>query len=303
MTTELNPADIRWRVSNTWDKGPVKWGMLVGYIDARTCMEALDSLDENWSAVHGDPIVVGNDLIGVPLSLTVNGVTRSDVGMPSSQEPIKGAYSDALKRAAVHFGIGRELYELPKIAVECEVYERTGKVKAPKALPVYRKGRWDIDRKVGWVKYDREPDEQPESSERAASTGKREAPAMTSTPVPSRYRRGELQELMAAHNLDNDAVEVYATAAGIPRDERPMSDESMDKLIDAIRESVAIEPVEVVPSPAGESSASGDTPLSPDAAPPKGRTVEQAIADANDKAAKAKKSELVQESLLGEPVA
>ena len=59
MTTELNPIDIRWRVSNTWDKGGTKMGMLVGYIDARTCMEALDALDANWSAVHGDPIIVG----------------------------------------------------------------------------------------------------------------------------------------------------------------------------------------------------------------------------------------------------
>src|SRR5687767_5832276 len=94
----IRPEDIRWRVGQVSKKDPHK-GSLLGYIDARTCMEALDALDPEWSAVHGDPIIVGDVLMGVPCTVTVNGVRRSDVGMPSSQEPIKGAYSDALKRA------------------------------------------------------------------------------------------------------------------------------------------------------------------------------------------------------------
>src|SRR5688500_11776665 len=127
--TALDHADIRWRVSNTWDKGDTKMGMLVGYIDSRTAMEALDVLDEKWSSKM-EPISLNGES-GIRCTLVVNGVAREDVGVASNTEPLKGAFSDALKRAAVHFGIGRELYELPKIAVECEV--RNGKVKDRKS--------------------------------------------------------------------------------------------------------------------------------------------------------------------------
>ena len=153
--TGISPESIDWRVSNTWDQGSEKWGMLVAYIDARTAMEKLDELDASWSS-RMEPITLSGQA-GIRCTLTVNGVSREDVGVPSNTEPLKGAFSDALKRAAVHFGIGRELYEMPKIAVQCEV--RNGKVRGPKALPVFRDGRWDIDRKVGWVKYDHAPRE------------------------------------------------------------------------------------------------------------------------------------------------
>jgi Rad52/22 family double-strand break repair protein len=53
----------------------------------------------------------------VECTLTVCGARRADVGYsnaPDSEdeiEPAKAAYSDALKRAAVGFGVGRWLYE------------------------------------------------------------------------------------------------------------------------------------------------------------------------------------------------
>jgi hypothetical protein len=45
--------------------------------------------------------------------LSVVGVTRDDVGTASNFEPSKGTASDALKRVAVMFGIGRYLYSHP----------------------------------------------------------------------------------------------------------------------------------------------------------------------------------------------
>ena len=254
----IDHDDIRWRVSNTWQKGDTKMGMLVGYIDARTCMEALDTLDPNWSAVHGDPIIIGNDLVGVPCALTVNGVTRSDVGMPSSQDPIKGAYSDALKRAAVHFDIGRELYELPKIAVECNVDERTGKAKSPKATPVYRNGRWEIDRKYGWVRYDREPDEQPERrgpAVKAASTP-------SGAPVPRTPEEDALvAELFALPGMSTARASLLADAVGVEKGTRANAEQLRAML------ARATQPGESAPSPVDPPEAgtlgpaSGSTPL------------------------------------------
>lgn len=52
---------------------------------------------------------------GISCELTVLGVTKSDVGTPSPSDELKGAYSDALKRAAVKFGIGSYLYELKNL--------------------------------------------------------------------------------------------------------------------------------------------------------------------------------------------
>jgi len=307
MTTELNHADIRWRVSNTWEKNGTKMGMLVGYIDARTAMDALDAIDPEWSAVHGQPIIVGSELIGVPCALTVMGVTRSDVGMPSSQEPIKGAYSDALKRAAVHFGIGRELYELPKIAVECEVVN--GKVRGPKAYPTYRKGRWEIDRQFGWVKYEREPEDQPEKA-RGGS------PSSPSAPSPVQRTPAEqalLDQILAVPGMTHARMSLMAEAVGVEKGERATEEqlrlmvgliESPEQSADAGATGPADEGAEG--SDSAPSTSAADSPEAPpgseESAPSlalldeavriaeapakrKGRTVEEAIADAEAKAA------------------
>lgn len=148
---------IKWRVVRSLgNRNGAEIGQLVGYIDGRICMQLLDELDEKWS-VEQAPILSDGRLIGVQTMLTVNGVTRSDVGVPSNQDPVKGAYSDSLKRAAVHFGIGRELYELPQVFAELSV---EGKSKTPKTKPTFNEdtGRWEIAQ-PGWVWY---PEEEPE---------------------------------------------------------------------------------------------------------------------------------------------
>lgn len=157
MTKEIDKQLIRWRVARSLgQRNGVEIGQLVGYIDGRICMTLLDAMDDSWS-VEQAPLVAGDRLIGVQTMLTVNGVTRSDVGVPSNQEPVKGAYSDGLKRAAVHFGIGRELYELPQVFAPLNA---EGKSKTPADKPTFNEatGRWEIAA-PGWVWY---PDEEPE---------------------------------------------------------------------------------------------------------------------------------------------
>ena len=82
------------------------------YVDARAVMQRLDDVltPEGWeftsSVLPGTDVVHGR--------LTVAGVVREDFGYPNSdrdEEPIKAASSDALKRCAVMFGIGRHLYD------------------------------------------------------------------------------------------------------------------------------------------------------------------------------------------------
>lgn len=87
---------------------------MVAYVDARTVMERLDEVCPSaWSfkvkLYSGQPVVARGQL-------TVAGLTRSDVGEAGAGEAAgaKAATSDALKRCAVHFGVGRYLYDLPR---------------------------------------------------------------------------------------------------------------------------------------------------------------------------------------------
>ena len=87
--------------------------LVVAYIDARDVMDRLDDVvGPDW----GDRYEKSGTAKGLVCYLTVAGVTRADVGDDDNDnEATKSAYSDAFKRAAVKFGIGRFLYDLPKM--------------------------------------------------------------------------------------------------------------------------------------------------------------------------------------------
>jgi hypothetical protein len=89
------------------------------YVDARLVLDRLDLVcGQNWRASFdtGPEVLApvakakeGERILYVRCRLTVFGVTREDVGEGDTP---KAAFSDALKRAAVHFGIGRALYAM-----------------------------------------------------------------------------------------------------------------------------------------------------------------------------------------------
>lgn len=85
--------------------------LIVPYIDARDVIERLNEVaGGDWSDAY--QTING----GLECALTVCGVTRRDIGATDNEnETEKSAYSDALKRAAVKFGIGLYLYNLPKV--------------------------------------------------------------------------------------------------------------------------------------------------------------------------------------------
>lgn len=82
------------------------------YVDARFVMERLDEAvgpfgwTDSYRETDGGTVCT--------ISITLDGevwVPKSDVGTPSNIEGVKGRFSDAFKRAAVKWGIGRDLYE------------------------------------------------------------------------------------------------------------------------------------------------------------------------------------------------
>ena len=95
---------------------PGRGGKKFGYITARQAAERLDAVVGcgNWSSSFR---VLDLEHGAVECTLTVCEVSKADVGYPNDadndpeDEPLKAAYSDAFKRAAVQFGIGRWLYQ------------------------------------------------------------------------------------------------------------------------------------------------------------------------------------------------
>ena len=97
-----------------------KTALALPYVDARLVQERLDQVVGvlGWKTSFK---VLDGGCVVCTLSLRVGGewISKEDVGSPSEQpdagDRTKSAFSDALKRAAVAFGIARYLYQLPPI--------------------------------------------------------------------------------------------------------------------------------------------------------------------------------------------
>jgi len=123
LSNPFPPAKISWRVgSTTADK---KRGLALAYIDARDVMARLDQVcgAAGWQdryEFHGPRTVCY-------LSIKIDGewVTKADGAGDSDVEAEKGAISDAFKRAAVKWGIGRYLYDVEGPWVELRAAGRS----------------------------------------------------------------------------------------------------------------------------------------------------------------------------------
>jgi len=95
---------------------------MVEYVEWHTVADLLDRIAPTWShSVRG--IVQIGDMVAVTAAISIDGVTREGVGTGTADNEtgIKKAEHDALKRAAIKFGIARELYQR-----ESEVIEQAG---------------------------------------------------------------------------------------------------------------------------------------------------------------------------------
>lgn len=80
------------------------------YVDARHVMGKLDTLGgENWQDRYEDR-ADGSVRCGIGVLVDGEWVWKWDVGDPSDIEANKGVHSEAFKRAAVKWGIARDLY-------------------------------------------------------------------------------------------------------------------------------------------------------------------------------------------------
>ncbi len=99
----------------------------VDYVEWHTVADILDEHAPNWSHTIRDIKQIG-EIFTVTVAITINGITREGLGtgIADSEMGIKKAEHDALKRAAVKFGIARDLYKR-----ESDTIEREGTVPPP----------------------------------------------------------------------------------------------------------------------------------------------------------------------------
>ena len=138
------PVDvIHWRVGATNaktvnDPKDLK-GIALAYIDARDVMKRLDEVCgiDGWQCKY---LVEGNVAV-CELSLRINGewITKSDGAGETDYEGEKGKLSDAFKRAAVRFGVGRYLYYLPNEWVSIKPAGNSYKIISTPNLPTWAK--------------------------------------------------------------------------------------------------------------------------------------------------------------------
>jgi hypothetical protein len=112
----FTPEAVKFKVQTVF-KGATGC-IIVAYIDARLASERLNHVcPDLWYATYEE--IPGTDLMWCHLTLSAVGqsITRSDVG-ESPKGLSKDLVSDALKRAAVHFGVGVSIYALPQIKLD-----------------------------------------------------------------------------------------------------------------------------------------------------------------------------------------
>lgn len=112
----VDPRLIKTREGWTDRQGNTHW---VEYIEWHTVADILDRIAPDWSHAVRNITQVG-EMVAVTAAITINGVTREGIGTGSAENEtgIKKAEHDALKRAAVKFGIARDLYRRESDAIE-----------------------------------------------------------------------------------------------------------------------------------------------------------------------------------------
>lgn len=151
MTAPMTTGEMLQRLHDPFQPDEIKWkaqvvrgnrALTVAYVDARCVMDRLDDVCgvDGWQDRY---TVLPNNSVMCSLSIKADGVwiERADCGSQSDQpdegDRLKSAFSDALKRAAVKFGIGRYLYRLPHQWVDYD--PQTRQLKATPGLPAWAK--------------------------------------------------------------------------------------------------------------------------------------------------------------------
>ena len=110
--------------SHKWKPQTVNnnFAMCVPYIDARQVTSRLNEVlgVDGWGNTLAE--TSGSGMIcELTIYLADKEISKSDIGVPSEYAKEKGSASDALKRAAVHFGVGAYIYAMEPVKLKSGV--------------------------------------------------------------------------------------------------------------------------------------------------------------------------------------
>lgn len=122
-------AYVEWKPQSVSKDG--KRALAAAYVDARRYQERLDLVCPGWSSRIE---LLANGQVA-KVAITIQGVTREDVGEASADEAntVTTAVAQAFKRACAAFGLGRYLYFLPQQWCDYDAEKR--RIINPPTLP------------------------------------------------------------------------------------------------------------------------------------------------------------------------
>ena len=133
---------FKWRVQSTNQYGCT----CVAYIDARDVQIMFDSIckPENWQVLYEEH--KGNLFAKIGIKKDSEWIWKSDCGTESNIEKQKGESSDAFKRAAVMWGVGRFLYSLDIIKIKEVIKDGTDRNGKDRYSPSLNGNKiWDVN--------------------------------------------------------------------------------------------------------------------------------------------------------------
>ncbi len=119
LKDKFPPDSIEWRIQRSGNKNGQMWGMVLAYVTNRAIQDRLDDVcgPGGWRNEY-TTAPDGGILCGISIKVGEEWVTKWDGAENTDIEPVKGGLSNAMKRAAVQWGIGRYLYRLETTFVQ-----------------------------------------------------------------------------------------------------------------------------------------------------------------------------------------
>jgi hypothetical protein len=130
------PEEIEWRVGST--NGDKTKGIALAYVTNRAIQNRLDEVFGCFGWKNEFREWKGNaQICGISILHEGQWVTKWDGADDSNMEAVKGGLSDAMKRAAYQWGIGRYLYNLENVWVPIEPRGKSYVLKEIPKLPAW----------------------------------------------------------------------------------------------------------------------------------------------------------------------
>lgn len=237
LAAPFDVRELKWRAEGKpyQDSKTQEWKTLaVVYVDARVVQDRLDEAlgPGNWQN-HYAAGPNGGVLAGISVRIDGEWITKWDGGENTNFSAVKGGLSDAFKRAAVCWGVGRYLYRSKRQFVKCSVY--TDKGGKPVVSKLLETPRFEME-----AFYIEDAEDEPEPPQTKPSAGMKDEtgdrPAANGKHLPPMiYDRRAAADALLAHYGKRFARRVIETAL----DKIDATDQTTEQMIEAFKRNVA----------------------------------------------------------------